>query len=77
MKRPYIVCHMVESIDGRIDCCMVDKISGDEYYSTLESLECPASVKGRVTMEHYYALPERFVAKDSTPLGMAESYRAS
>lgn len=77
MKRPYIVCHMVESIDGRIDCCMVDKISGEEYYSTLESLGCPASVEGRVTMEHYYALPERFVAKDSTPLGVAESYRAS
>ena len=56
MKRPYIVCHMVESIDGRIDCGMVDKISGDEYYSTLESLGCPASVEGRVTMEHYYAL---------------------
>lgn len=27
MKRPYIVCHMVASIDGRIDCSMVDKIS--------------------------------------------------
>lgn len=29
MKKPYIVCHMVQSIDGRIDCAMVDKISGD------------------------------------------------
>ena len=22
MKKPYIVCHMVQSIDGRIDCAM-------------------------------------------------------
>ena len=35
MNKPYIVCHMVQSIDGRIDCHMVDKISGDEYYETL------------------------------------------
>ena len=28
--RPHIVCHMVASIDGRIDCAMVEKISGDE-----------------------------------------------
>ena len=60
---------MVESIDGRIDCGMVDKISGDEYYTTLASLRCPASIEGRVTMEHYYALPERFAAKDCTPAG--------
>lgn len=33
---------MVESIDGRIDCGMVDKISGDEYYTTLDSLDCDA-----------------------------------
>lgn len=66
---------MVESIDGRIDCAMVDKISGDEYYSTLDALDCEASVEGRVTMEHYYALPERFKAADSSPLGRKEVYR--
>ena len=37
--RPYVVCHMVASIDGRIDCAMVDKISGDEYYTTLRAKE--------------------------------------
>ena len=31
--KPYIICHMVASVDGRIDCSMVDKISGDEYYT--------------------------------------------
>ncbi|MBD5316078.1 MAG: RibD family protein [Bacteroides sp.] len=76
MSRPYIICHMVESIDGRIDCGMVDKISGDEYYTTLDSLDCKASVEGRVTMEHYYALPEKFIAKDNTPIGKKETFRA-
>lgn len=77
MKRPYIICHMVESIDGRIDCGMVDKISGDEYYTTLDSLDCKASVEGRVTMEHYYALPEKFTAKDKTPIGEKRVFKAT
>ena len=37
--RPYIICHMVASIDGRIDCAMVDQICGDEYYTTLAELD--------------------------------------
>ncbi len=53
--RPHIICHMVASVDGRIDCSMVDHISGDEYSSTLADLNCPAELMGRVTMEHYSA----------------------
>lgn len=68
---------MVESIDGRIDCGMVDKISGDEYYTTLDSLGCTASVEGRVTMEHYYALPNKFVSDNSKPIGKKEVFKAS
>ena len=67
--RPYIICHMMASIDGRIDCSMVDKISGDEYYTALGELRCPSTLEGRVTMEHYSALKERYVARDSTPVG--------
>lgn len=76
MKRPYIVCHMVASIDGRIDCSMVDKISGDEYYDTLAKLDCPTQLEGRVTMGHYNASEEPFVANDPTPLGMSSVYKA-
>ncbi|WP_300805547.1 dihydrofolate reductase family protein [uncultured Duncaniella sp.] len=76
MNRPYIVCHMVASIDGRIDCAMVDKISGDEYYDTLKKLDCPTSLEGRVTMEHYNARKEPFVANDPTPHGTSSVYRA-
>lgn len=76
MKRPYIVCHMVASIDGRIDCRMVDKISGDEYYETLEKLDCKTQLEGRVTMEHYNARKEPFTAADRTPAGMPSVYKA-
>lgn len=77
MKRPYIICHMVESIDGRIDCGMVDKISGDEYYASLDALDCAASVEGRVTMEHYYALPVKFEAKDRMSLERKVVFKAT
>lgn len=67
--RPYIICHMVASIDGRIDCAMVDKISGEEYYATLKKLDCPSAVEGRVTLEHYSAEKEPFVPKVYRPVG--------
>lgn len=76
MNRPYIVCHMVASIDGHIDCSMVDKISGDEYYETLEKLDCPTQLEGRVTMEHYSASKEPFIANDPTPFGMTSVHKA-
>lgn len=65
--RPYIICHMVASIDGRIDCSMVEKISGDEYYRTLEELDCPSLLEGRVTMQHYNAAKEPFVPSVNRP----------
>lgn len=74
--RPYIICHMVASVDGRIDCSMVDKISGDEYYTTLESLNCPSSVEGKITTEHYHSLPGRYKAVDNTPIGRETHYKA-
>ena len=76
MNRPYIICHMVASIDGRIDCSMVDKISGDEYYETLEKLNCTTQLEGRVTMEHYNASKEPFVADDITPVGKPAIFKA-
>lgn len=66
--RPYIICHMVASVDGRIDCAMVEKISGNEYYTALEELECPSLLEGRVTMEHYNAAKEPFVPKVNKPV---------
>lgn len=39
MKKPYIICHMMISIDGRIDCAMTSKLPGvDDYYISLEEI---------------------------------------
>lgn len=63
--RPYIVCHMMASVDGRIDCAMTEQIeSGDEYYEALAELGCPSLLMGRVTMQLHYAAAEPFVAKN-------------
>lgn len=67
---------MVSSVDGRIDCSMVDKISGDEYYSTLASLGCPSYVEGKITTEHYHSLPGRYEAEDSTPVARETLHKA-
>lgn len=67
---------MEASVDGRIDCSMVDKISGDEYYSTLASLGCPSYVEGKITTEHYHSLPGHYEADDSTPVARETFYKA-
>lgn len=74
--KPYVICHMVASIDGRIDCSMVDKISGEEYYTALEQLDCPSLLEGRVTMEHYNAAKEPFVPTEYEPVGQPSVYIA-
>ena len=42
MKKPYIICRMMTSVDGRIDCAMTEHLPGvQEYYDTLDSLNAP------------------------------------
>ena len=31
MMRPYVICHMFATLDGRIDCAMTEHISGNKY----------------------------------------------
>ena len=70
MKKPYIICHMMTSIDGRIDCAMTSQLPGvDDYYTTLNALNVPTTVSGRVTAELEMAEPGIFEAKDNTPFG--------
>lgn len=52
MTKPYIACHMMMSVDGRIDCSMTSKLKGvNEYYQTLATLDVPTTVSGRVTAQ--------------------------
>lgn len=70
MKRPYIVCHMMTSVDGRIDCAMTEQLPGvEDYYRTLDALQTPTTVSGRVTAELEMALPGTFAAAQAHPLG--------
>ena len=71
MIKPYIVCHMMTSVDGRIDCAMTEHLPGvQEYYDTLDALDAPTRISGRVTAELEMALPGKFEAK--TPKRSAE-----
>lgn len=47
--KPYIISHMMTSVDGRIDCPMVGKLSTDEYYIALEKIGPCSKLSGRVT----------------------------
>lgn len=70
MKKPYIVCHMMTSVDGRIDCAMTEHLPGvQEYYETLGALQAPSRVSGRVTAQLEMARPGTFASRTHTPLG--------
>lgn len=70
MKKPYIACHMMTSLDGRIDCAMTAQLPGvDDYYRTLEALNVPITVSDRVTAQLEMALPGEFQAGDPTAVG--------
>ena len=52
------------SIDGRIDCAMTSKLQGvSDYYATLDEIQVPTTVSGRVTAELEMAEPGAFIAK--------------
>lgn len=70
MKKPYIICHMMTSIDGRIDCAMTSKLCGvNDYYTTLDKIDVPTTVSGRVTAELEMAEPGEFIPKNEEIYG--------
>ena len=78
MKRPYIICHMMTSVDGRIDCAMTEHLPGvQEYYDTLDELDAPSRVSGRVTAQLEMALAGAFQPKENTPLGKTAFSKAA
>lgn len=66
MNKPYIICYMMTSVDGRIDCAMTSQLPGvEDYYKTLDGLNVPTTVSSRVTAELEMAEPGFFEAKNS------------
>lgn len=70
MEKPYIICHMMMAVDGRIACSMTAQMEGqDEYYATLDELAAPTRISGRVTAATEMTSGETFTSQDPTPYG--------
>ena len=68
--RPYIICHMLSSVDGKIDGAALDAFTGDgEYEATGAKLNGDAWICGRTTMLQHFAEDEPFVSGSNTPAG--------
>lgn len=50
----------MQSLDGRVNCDMVDKISGNEYYTALDKLQCPSHLEGKRSYQIHYCGFEEF-----------------
>lgn len=74
--RPYIICHMMQSVDGRIACDMVDKISGDEYYTALDSLDCKTCIEGKHSYQIHQCGFDEFKPTDTAAIGKETFYVA-
>lgn len=69
MNRPYIVCYMMTSLDGRIDCAMTEKLPGvEEYYPLLGELELQSAVSGKTTARLELTEPGEFQSPSVTPV---------
>lgn len=70
MKKPYIIVHMMESVDGRIDCGMTAQLtSNSEYYSSLDAINAPTRISGRVTAATELTDGGQYIQKNNIPLG--------
>ncbi len=70
MKKTVYYLPYDASLDGRIDCAMTSLLPGvEDYYATLDALNVPTTVSGRVTAELEMAEPGVFETHDATPFG--------
>ncbi|MCE4222996.1 RibD family protein [Methylobacterium sp. C25] len=61
-ERPYVICHMTSSVDGRIKVRRWTTLDADDHYETIHKrLEGDAWMCGRITMQGY--------ADSAKPLG--------
>jgi len=68
--RPYVICHMLSSVDGKIDGAALKAVAAKgEYENTGATLHGDAWICGRTTMQQHFADPEPFVPASNTPAG--------
>jgi 2,5-diamino-6-(ribosylamino)-4(3H)-pyrimidinone 5'-phosphate reductase len=68
--KPYIICHMLSSVDGRTDGDAIDALTTEgEYEATSEQFKGNAWLCGRTTMQEILDDDEPFVSTANTPAG--------
>ncbi|MDO4576127.1 MAG: dihydrofolate reductase family protein [Planctomycetia bacterium] len=68
--RPEIIGYMLASVDGRIECSVLDDLIGEKDYETYQAkLNGDAWICGRRTMELHFADKEPFVAMSKNRVG--------
>ena len=76
MNRPYIICHMMMSLDARIDCKMTESLKGTEdYYKTLDSFDTFTHVSGRVTAETELGCIGKYQYKEEDSINKETFYK--
>jgi len=75
--RPYVICHMVSSVDGKIDGKALQQVMlKGEYEAVAAKLDGDAWICGRTTMQQHFAEDEAFVSASKTPAGPQPVYVA-
>lgn len=70
MKKPYIICHMMTSVDGRIDCAMTSKFKPVYPIITPRWLRLMCRLRyRRVTAELEMAEPGKFAVSNTEIYG--------
>jgi 2,5-diamino-6-(ribosylamino)-4(3H)-pyrimidinone 5'-phosphate reductase len=68
--RPYIICHMLSSVDGKIDGSALQAVMSEgEYEATGEQLGGDAWICGRTTMQQHFADHEPFTSETNRAAG--------
>ena len=75
--RPYVICHMVSSVDGKIDGEALQQVMREgEYEAVGAKLGGNAWICGRATMQEHFAEDEPFASTSNTPAGPQPVYVA-
>src|SRR4051794_10230386 len=75
--RPNVICHMLSSIDGKIDGASLKAVTSEgAYEATGAMLNGDAWICGRTTMQQHFADAEPFVSATNTPAGPQPVYVA-
>jgi 2,5-diamino-6-(ribosylamino)-4(3H)-pyrimidinone 5'-phosphate reductase len=68
--RPHIICHMLSSVDGKIDGAVLRAVMDPgDYEKTGAILEGDAWICGRTTMQQHFAEDEPFRSGSNRPAG--------